>query len=118
MRAALAVAAALAGVGPAAAQDRGPPERVALSQLAYTLGEAHALRRLCAGARDGFWYARMRRLIEVERPDDGLKRRLTEGFNSGYLAGRAEFPECGGGSREAERDAAARGEALARGLAR
>lgn len=104
--------------GPGAAQERGPPERVALSQLAYTLGEAHALHRLCVGRRDGLWWSRMRRLIEVERPDEGLRRRLTEAFNAGYLAGRAEFPGCGEGSRTAERDTAARGEALARGLAR
>ncbi len=116
---AIATAAILAlAVAPAAAQERGPPERVALSQLAYTLGEAHALRRVCAGPRDGWWWRRMRRLIEVERPDDGLRRRLTEAFNAGYLAGRAEAPECDAAARTAERDAAARGEALARSLAR
>lgn len=108
----------LALAAPAAAQERAPTDRQALSELAYTLGEAHALHRLCAGPRDAAWYDRMRRLIEVERPDEGLRRRLIEAFNAGYLAQQAQYPACSPDSQAAEREAAARARPLARMLAR
>ena len=110
--------ALLAWAGAASAQERAPTDRQALSALAYTLGEAHALHRVCAGPRDGTWFNRMRRLIEVERPDEALRRRLIEAFNAGYLASGAEYPACSPNSEAAERAAAARARPLARNLAR
>ena len=118
MRRLAAILGALALASPAAAQERAPTDRQALSELAYTLGEAHALHRLCAGVRDATWYGRMRRLIEVERPDEGLRRRLIEAFNAGFVSQQAQYPACSVDSEAAERDAAERARPLARMLAR
>jgi uncharacterized protein (TIGR02301 family) len=96
---------------------RSPPAREALVQLAYDLGEAHALHRLCAGPTDATWYARMQQLEAEEAADEGFRRRLVESFNSGFAAGASEFPACTPQSRAAERTVAARGAALARQLA-
>jgi uncharacterized protein (TIGR02301 family) len=104
---------------PAAAQSlhRSPEAREALVQLAYDLGEAHALHRLCAGPSDATWYGRMQQLEAEEGADEGFRRRLVESFNEGYAAGSSEFPACTMQSRAAERAVAARGAALARQLA-
>ena len=89
---ALLLAAALAA-GPAG-PERAPVERQALVDLAYVLGEAHALRQACSGTTDQTWRARMNRLIELEKPEEGLQRRLVDAFNAGFLAawlsGRAD----------------------------
>ena len=118
MRAALPALAALSLAASAHAQERGPAERQSLTELAYTLGEAHALRRVCAGPRDGAWYGRMQALIGVERPDAGLNRRLVEAFNAGFVSREAEFRACVPAARAAERAAAAHGRVLAKSLAR
>lgn len=115
----LALALVLAGAGGGAtAQERAPADRSTLTALAYSLGEAHGLRRLCAGPQDATWYSRMRRLIAVERPDEGLERRLVDAFNAGYVSRQAEFPGCSPASRAAERAAAVHGRTLAKALAR
>ena len=48
---------------PAHAQEREPADRQRLLDLAYALGQSHALRQACEGAGDQFWRARMMRLI-------------------------------------------------------
>jgi len=101
----------------AQALHRSPQAREALVQLAYDLGEAHALHRLCAGPTDATWYARMQQLQAQEAADDSFRRRLVESFNAGFAAGSSEFPTCTPQSRTAERAVAARGAALARTLA-
>lgn len=116
---ALLFAVALAAFGSATlAQERAPADRQTLGALAYSLGEAHALRRLCAGPRDATWYDRMQTLIRVEQADEGLRRRLIESFNAGFVSRQAEFPACSGAVRTSERAAAAHGRALAHTLAR
>ncbi len=99
------------------AMHRSPQARDTLVQLAYDLGEAHALHRLCAGPSDATWYARMQQLQAQEAADDSFRRRLVESFNAGFAAGSSEFPTCTPQSRTAERAVAARGAALARTLA-
>jgi uncharacterized protein (TIGR02301 family) len=96
---------------------RSPQAREALIQLAYDLGEAHALHRLCAGPSDATWYARMQQMQAQEAADESFRRRLVESFNGGFSAGSSEYPACTPASRAAERAIAARGAVLARQLA-
>ena len=63
-------AAILAALLAAAAPPRTPDQRQVLVDLAYVLGESHALRAACRGAEDQVWRERMSRLLEVEAPDD------------------------------------------------
>jgi uncharacterized protein (TIGR02301 family) len=116
MRRLLTIAALLLAF-PAVAQVRAPPERQALGDLAYALGESHALRQLCNGPNDQYWRDRMVRLTEVEDADGGFDAALRERFNTGFAAGQARAVGCGPASRRAEAAAAARGQALARRLA-
>jgi uncharacterized protein (TIGR02301 family) len=104
-------------LGLAQSMHRSPQAREALVQLAYDLGEAHALHRLCAGPTDATWYTRMQQLQAQEAADEGFRRRLVESFNAGFGAGSSEFPACTSQSRAAERAVAARGAALAQQLA-
>ena len=114
----LILIALLLAAGPAAvAQERSPPQRQVLGDLAYAIGESHALRQLCNGATDQYWRDRMLRLTQVENADAAFDALLRERFNVGYAAGQAAAPVCGPASRRAEAAAAARGEALARQLA-
>jgi uncharacterized protein (TIGR02301 family) len=114
----LMIALALApSVGLAQTMHRSPQAREALLQLAYDLGEAHALHRLCAGPADATWYGRMQQLEAEEAADEGFRRRLVDSFNSGFAAGSSEFPACSPQSRAAERSVAARGAAVAQQLA-
>jgi uncharacterized protein (TIGR02301 family) len=112
--AALIAAPALAPV--ALAQERGAGERQRLLDLAYTLGESHALRQACEGEGDQYWRARMVRLTEVEQADQAFDVQLRERFNTGFAAGRSEYPICDEASRKAEQQAARKGQVLARKL--
>jgi uncharacterized protein (TIGR02301 family) len=94
------------------------PRSQSVSDLAFALGQSHALRQLCQGATDQYWRERMERMIELEAPNVADRPPLTERFNDGFLAGRRQYPRCTQQSRAAERSAAARGGALATLLAR
>ncbi|MBO9558211.1 MAG: TIGR02301 family protein [Caulobacter sp.] len=110
--------AVLCGAGPALAQDRGPAERQSLLDLAFTLGESHALRQVCEGAGDQYWRSRMVRLTEVEKADQAFDAQLRERFNTGYAARQGQFPQCDEASREAEQQVARKGQALANKLSK
>lgn len=97
----------------ALAQEREPEERQRLLDLAYTLGESHALRQTCEGVNDQFWRSRMVRLTEVEQADQGFDAQLRERFNTGFAARQGEFPLCDTASRKAEQQSARKGQALA-----
>ena len=115
---ALSLATAAAATPPLrSAAQRPPPQKQVLTELAYVLGESHGVRRLCNGPTDGFWYERMMRLLTVEQPDDGFRRRLTDRFNAGFVAAGARFTTCSTESRSAGEDAALRGKSLAARLA-
>lgn len=101
---------------PAAAQDRTPAERQTLTDLAYALGESHALRQMCSGPNDQYWRDRMLRLTQVEQADQAFDATLRERFNTGFAAGHTAAPFCGALSRRAEAAAASRGQALAQKL--
>ena len=109
--------AACLAAGPAPAQGRSPAARVSLADLAYTLGQAHALRTLCEGEGDQVWRARMARLIELERPDEAFREQLFEGFNTGYVSTGAAHQRCDDRARAEAARVAARGRDLARVLA-
>ncbi len=96
---------------------RSGADRQVVVQLAYTLGEAHALHRLCAGSADATWYARMQRLEAQEAADDPARAQLVESFNAGFAARQAQFLACSRRSRATERGVAQRGAALAQRLA-
>ena len=114
----MAVAAAIALASPAFAQDRTPTQRQTLVQLAYVLGQSHALRQACMGPDDQYWRERMARLVQTESPDSAFDVRLRDSFNSGFSSGQAQFPSCSPESRAEEAREAGRGRALASSLAR
>ncbi len=106
-----AAASALAPL--AMAQERDAGERQRLLDLAYTLGESHALRQACQGETDQYWRARMVRMTEVEQADQAFDAQMREKFNTGFAAGRSAYPTCDDSSRKAEQQSARRGQALA-----
>jgi uncharacterized protein (TIGR02301 family) len=65
-------------------QERDAGERQRLLDLAYTIGENHALRQACEGEADQYWRARMVRLTEVEQADQAFDAQLRERFNTGF----------------------------------
>ncbi len=110
------VLALLLVAAPAMAQVRPPAERQTLSDLAYALGESHALRQVCVGPADQYWRDRMLRLTQVEDSEAAFDAVIRERFNTGYAAGQAQAQDCNAASRRAEAAAAARGQALAQKL--
>ena len=100
------------------AQDRSPVERQQLLDLAFTIGESHALRQICQGADDQYWRSRMVRLTDVEKADQAFDAQLRDKFNVGFASRQGEFPECDDVSRRAEQQTARKGQALAAKLAR
>ena len=116
MRALIVPALALALAAPAAAQDRTPAARRTLVDLAYVLGQSHALALACDGQTQT-WRARMARLRELEAPDAAFDRLLVEGFNAGFIDAQGRFPACTRAARAEMAEVAARGRGLARVLA-
>jgi uncharacterized protein (TIGR02301 family) len=94
------------------AQDRNPVERQQLLDLAFTIGESHALRQVCQGANDQYWRSRMVRLTEVEKADQAFDAQLRDKFNTGFAARQGQFPQCDEASRQAEQQVARKGQAL------
>lgn len=95
-----------------------PAPRPGLSDLAFALGEAHALRQACRGREDGWWRTRMSRLLDAEHADRERRTQLTERFNAGFAAARAQHPSCDAGARAALSETLERAAPLARALAR
>lgn len=103
---------------PVLAQDRSPPLRQKLVDLAYVLGESHALRQACAGAEDQYWRTRMMNLVSTEKPDTALDGRLKESFNTGFASRQTEFQACSPAARRAEMAAANHGQDISKRLAK
>lgn len=102
---------------PALAQDRTPAVRQNLVDLAYVLGEAHALRQACEGTGDQYWRTRMIRMVDAEQPDTSLDRRMREAFNTGFASRQGQYEDCSAATRRAEAAILARGRDLAGRLA-
>ena len=111
---------ALALAAPAV-PPRSATARQLVVDLAYAMGETHALRQACLGEGDQEWRGHMSRLLEVEQMDPALnaagQRRLIAAFNAGFSARTAQFPTCKPEVQAELKAAAAKGEALARRLA-
>jgi uncharacterized protein (TIGR02301 family) len=112
----LLIALALLAAAPAAAQERPPLARRTLADLAYVLGQTHGLAQVCDPASQT-WRARMIRLVELERPEEGFRGQLFSGFNTGFASAQATHPRCSPRSRAAYAQAVSRGRDLARVLA-
>jgi uncharacterized protein (TIGR02301 family) len=112
----LAIATALVSA-PSQAQDRDPAQRQTLLDLAFVLGEAHALKLLCE-PEDQYWRARMQRLIDLEKADLAFTGRLTDRFNVGFSVGEGQFRACSPQSRAEASRVARRGRDLALALGR
>jgi uncharacterized protein (TIGR02301 family) len=106
----------LAGAAPAWAQERSPADRQTLVELAYALGQSHALRQVCTGASDFHWRRRMQQLVAAEQPDGPFNRRLADSFNDGFIASRQAFPICNAASKAEAEAVAAKGGELAQSL--
>jgi uncharacterized protein (TIGR02301 family) len=117
MKRVLPVLVALLLTAPVLAQERPPPERQSLVDLAYAIGESHALRQVCNGDGDQHWRERMAELINTEAADADFEARLKQAFNSGFAARQSQFPACGPDSRKAELAVARKGEGIAKRLA-
>lgn len=111
-RVALATLLALCAAS-AEAQERSAAERQAVADVAYTLGEAHALRVVCQGKADQRWRGRMDRLLQLEAADAAYDRRLRDSFNAGFAYQEAAHPRCTEDSRSAYVATARRGASAA-----
>ncbi len=97
LRPILAATAILLFASPALAQD--PPPASApielLSDLAETLGRAHAVRTVCNGDEDSTWRNYMLNLMSFEAPSGSPRRAtLTDAFNRGYRNQSRETSTC------------------------
>lgn len=97
--------------------ERPAEDQALLERLARTLGQVHYLRTLCRGEDDQTWRTRMSRLVEVEAPDEPLRRRLVDAFNDGWLTLQPRYTECGAPARDEAARAAQAGAMLADRLA-
>ncbi len=109
------------GIVLALAAAAAPPDRQAASDLAYALGEMHALTQICVGEGDQSWRERMNRMLPLETPtasqSDPVRTALIERFNAGFALKRASHQACTP-EAEADRQASARrGLTLSRRLA-
>ena len=111
---ALALISAFAA--PAIAQERPPAERQTLIDLAYALGESHALRQACAGDGDQYWRGRLMEVAEAEGAGAAFSGRPTQALTSGLPTRQTEFPSCTPASKRAELVVARKGQSLARQL--
>src|SRR5438874_6113181 len=59
-----------------------PVVRQKLADLAYVLGEAHALAGACGRPGDLRWRARMNRLLDLEAREPAFRSRLADSFNA------------------------------------
>ncbi len=124
-RLALALAGTLLLAFPALAQEpeqepdvpRAAPLHM-ISELAETLGRAHAVRTLCNGDQDGYWRNYMLTMMSYEAPNGPRRAALTEAFNRGYRSQNRETSSCSDSSSAAEARIAARGKELADAIAR
>ncbi len=126
---ALILAAALAVfAAPAFAQDPdeeleepAPPRNAPIemvSDLAETLGRAHAVRTLCNGDTDSTWRNYMLNLMSYEAPGGDRRASLTDAFNRGYRGQNRETSSCTAGMPAIEAAIARRGRELSEAIAR
>lgn len=119
------LAAGLVGFGAGAAQAQEPepePMRSAplnlVSDLAETLGRAHAIRTACNGDQDGTWRDYMLRMMALEAPSGPRRATLTDAFNRGYRSQSRETSSCTASATSVEASIARRGMEISNAIAR
>lgn len=101
---------------PAAAQEATGKEAPidVLSDLAETLGQAHAIRSLCNGDDDQTWRNYMFTMLNMEGPSGSPRRAaMTSAFNRGFRTQQGSAKSCTPDMPRLEAQIAARGRALA-----
>lgn len=89
-----------------------------ISELAETLGRAHAVRTVCNGDQDGTWRNYMLNMMSYEAPSGPRRAALTEAFNRGFRSQTRDTPACSDASSRVEANIAARGKELSDTIAR
>lgn len=118
MRRSMLILALCAVAFPVLAQDRSPALRQSLVDLAYVLGESHALRQACAGAEVPIWRTRMMNLVSDEKPDAALDRPAEGELQHRLRVASSWFHACTPASRRAELAAANHGLDISKRLAK
>ena len=108
--------------GASAAQSdvplRGPDYFRDASDLAATLGSAHAIRVRCNGRKDQYWRQYMADMLSYEAPDRGnLRSSLVERFNDAYQDTSRQYLTCDNRATEAEARFARRGQEISERMA-
>lgn len=102
-----------------AAQEIDYVQRAAdLESLARIFGELHHIRRSCEPNREAeVWRNRMRKLVELEQPQQALRDKMVAAFNAGFRAAEQRFPYCDRAARDHAAALAVDGDAVTRRLA-
>ncbi|MAW80633.1 MAG: TIGR02301 family protein [Parvularcula sp.] len=110
----LALAAlTLGGISAATAQDLETyrQRQADLETLAGLFGELHHLRRTCDPRFEAdTWRDRMKKLIELEEPQETEQQALVQAFNTGYRDAQRRYPRCDRRARDYAASRAAQGE--------
>lgn len=112
-------AACLALAGPAGAQGVDYAQRARdLEGLSRIFGELHHIRRMCNPRGEAeVWRNRMRRLIDLEQPQQALRDNMVAAFNTGFREGERRYAACDRDARDRAAALAADGDAMTRRLA-
>ena len=113
---------ALISVQASAAQSgiplRGPDYFRDASDLASTLGAAHAIRVRCNGRNDQYWRRYMADMLKYEAPERGnLRRSLVDAFNEAYSSASQVYQSCDNRAVEAEAEFSQTGREIATRMA-
>ncbi|MDP3739865.1 MAG: TIGR02301 family protein [Hyphomonadaceae bacterium] len=85
-----------------------------LTDLAETLGQAHAIRSLCNGDDDQTWRNYMFTMLNMEGPSGSPRRSaMTSAFNRGFRTQQGNTKSCTPDMPKLEAQIAARGRVLA-----
>lgn len=110
----IAVLAAVIFAMPASADladyQRRINDLVALSNI---FGELHHIRRTCEPRLEAdAWRDRMKKLIDLEEPQNDARERMVKAFNAGYASAQKRFPYCDGAARDYAATRAAEGDVI------
>ncbi|MCA8900057.1 MAG: TIGR02301 family protein [Hyphomonas sp.] len=113
---------ALLMAGASAAQGtlplRGPDYFRDASELASTLGSAHAIRVRCNGREDQYWRQYMADMLSYEAPNRGaLRTSLVDQFNDAYQDVSRQYLSCDNNAVEAEARYARQGQEISERMA-
>jgi uncharacterized protein (TIGR02301 family) len=97
---------------------RGPDYFRDASNLAITLGSAHAIRVRCNGREDQYWRQYMSDMLSYEAPERGnLRSSLVEQFNTAFQDVSRDYLKCDNRAVEAEARFAREGQEIAERMA-